>query len=140
LKIPDLETSIDAAAKRLWGTTKSGKGIRPDHWSGLDLSTRAKRCGPLFEEAYCRLIGWLNWYVHSGSSGTGGVSAEALKAIELLSRDLIGRFVPDAYRRVGVALHLHLAMRDFALLLNDLVTKVEVKTFQEFSAAPRPPR
>ena len=48
-------------------------------------------------------------------------------------RHLIGRFVPEAYRRVGIAMHVHRAMPDFAQLLMQLVKTVEVKTFSEFS-------
>jgi hypothetical protein len=136
LQTPDLEISIEQAAKRLWGVRKKGKGIRPDHWSGLNLEERANRCGLLYEEAYSRLIGWLNWYVHGGASGTGGMSTEGLRSLELVSRDLIGRFVPEAYRRVGVALHLHHAMPDFSVTLMALVTKVEGRTFREFSHDP----
>lgn len=132
LKTPDLETSIEAEAKRLWGTGTNKTGNRPQHWSGLDLAQRAKKCGLLYEEAHIRYVTWFNWYVHGGGSGTGGISAEALRSMELLSRDLIGRFVPEAYRRIGVALHLHRAMPDFALTLSDLVKSVEVKTFSDF--------
>jgi len=139
LQKPDLESSLEETAKRLWGTRKNGRGIRPDHWSGLNLEQRAQQSGLLYEEAYNRLIGWLNWYVHGGASGTGGVSAVAFRSLELLCRDVIGRFVPEAYRRMGVAMHFHRAMPDFSIRLMELVKNVEVTTFQEFSDAHPPP-
>jgi hypothetical protein len=135
LQTPDLEASIDAAAKNLWGIDKKGKTILTRHWSGLNLERRSHECGVLCEEAYSRWVAWFNWYVHSGASGTGGVSAEGLSSLELVARDLIGRFVPEAYRRIGVAMHLHRAMPDFALKSMHLVKDVEVRSFGEFSHA-----
>ena len=55
------------------------------------------------------------------------MSAKGLRSIEIVSRDVIGRFVPEAYRRIGVSLHLDRAMPDFALTLMHLVNQVEVQ-------------
>jgi hypothetical protein len=132
LKTPGLEASIAAQAQKLWGTGKNQKPIYPEHWSGLNFADRSKKCGLLYEEAHCRFVTWFNWYIHSGAAGTGGVSAKGLRSLEIVSREVIGRFVPEAYRRIGVSLRLDRAMPDFALTLMHLVDQVEVKTFDEF--------
>jgi hypothetical protein len=51
----------------------------------------------------------------------------------LVARDLISRLVPEAYRRIGVALNAHRAMPGFSEGLMELTKKVEVKAFLDFS-------
>jgi hypothetical protein len=137
IETPGVASELESVAARLWGTNAKKKPIMPDHWTGLTLADRCQRSGVEFEEFYRRFGMIFNWHVHSGASGTGGLSEGSLRTVELLARETIARFVPEAFRKVGVELHLHRAMPDFAILIRDLVGKVELETFSRLRSEQR---
>ena len=62
-------TSIDAKHLALWPTKTPGQPQKIDHWSGLDLRSRAVKIGDPFVQIYDVQQPQWSWQVHSGITG-----------------------------------------------------------------------
>lgn len=116
---------VEGIVRTQWGVNKKGNPIWPRHWSGLDAADQAKRAGLRMEELHRRYVDLLNWQIHGGAAGVGGLSFEALRGIEVLAGVMLREAIPDALRRMGVALQMHRVLSDLFEHLDDIVTRVE---------------
>jgi hypothetical protein len=82
LFVTSQEASILKDGAVLWPKMKL-KDLK--HWTGLNLSERAKQVGQPVEELYGLFHRMLSWYVHSGGTGVMGLPAETFPLICSLS-------------------------------------------------------
>jgi hypothetical protein len=72
---------IDAKHLTLWPSKTPGQAQKIDHWSGLDLRSRALKIGDLFVQIYDVQQPQWSWQVHSGITGIVNLKAETFSAI-----------------------------------------------------------
>ena len=72
---------IDAKHLTLWPAKTPGQAQKIDHWSGLDLRSRALKIGDLFVQIYDVQQPQWSWQVHSGITGIVNLKAETFSAI-----------------------------------------------------------
>lgn len=74
---PDKEETLKSVREKLWGRTRSGKLIQPQHWTNLSLVDRVKKINnERIMNTYLETYYYCNWSVHSGYSDFPGKKAE----------------------------------------------------------------
>lgn len=98
-----------------WGDKKDKKGnlIRPKHWTGKDVKKRAKDLGFEYEKLYMEIYPLLSWYIHSGSTGYGGVNEEGLEACFGYSHHIIQKVFLEATVTCAKAMKIIEAVEGF---------------------------
>jgi len=88
----------------LWGTT-----VAPKHWSKMSWDAIADHLGEGFPERRVEWFTLFAWHVHGGAAGVGGINETGFAGMEVLSREQVAEVLPEAFRLIAVALHLHRA-------------------------------
>lgn len=114
---PGLEARLDALSQRLWNLPLNKA---PTHWTKQDLSARCASVGDDFTLIYQHEVAILNWHVHAGGAGVGGIPVEGFKLMEVLARRIITKAVPKAYRAIGAAFGLDQKVQNFGRRLEIL--------------------
>lgn len=101
-------TEIEVLCQRLWGQARA-----PHHWSGMNWTQVAERSTPELAEIHAQWFALMAWHVHGGAAGVGGISTDGFAGMEVLSREIVRDSVPEAFRLIGNALHMHRAVPRF---------------------------
>jgi len=74
---PEREKTLKLRREKLWGRTKKGKPIQPQHWTNLSMVDRVKKVGgEIIMNTYLQTYYYCNWSVHSGYSDFPGRRVE----------------------------------------------------------------
>jgi len=77
LDAPDREETVKSLRERLWGRTKDGKLVQPQHWTNLSMEGRVRKIDDrAIMNTYLEAYYYCNWSVHSGYSDFPGRRAE----------------------------------------------------------------
>lgn len=70
---PDREETLKLVREKLWGKTRKGKIIQPNHWTNLSMVDRVKKIDDdTVVDTYLETYYYCNWSVHSGYSDFPG--------------------------------------------------------------------
>jgi len=83
-------TSFEERIQELWGSQVL------NHWTGLDIASRAKKLGNQFIEYYLLLYDLGNWYIHSGPLNYVGLDKTTADLIAGLSYGIVADMFADA--------------------------------------------
>jgi len=121
-----------------WGTTKSGKPKRPDHWTGKKIPERVHNLGSEYEELYFEAYPRLSWYIHSGSTGYVGLDEEALEACFGISHVIAQKVFLEATlicareMKISQAVEgLHNILEDLRLTPGKVIVQEQIKILEE---------
>jgi hypothetical protein len=78
---PERSVTIENTVEELWGRNNRGKLLWPEHWTGLRISERAKRLGPIYEQKYLEIYKLLCSFVHSGNASYAYLSQNSLAGV-----------------------------------------------------------
>jgi hypothetical protein len=108
VETPGKEAEMTQLCQTMWNRPSP-----PRHWSGRNFKEQGVLLGPLWEERHLKLSGLLGWQVHGGGAGVQSLSSDAIRTIELISRELIKEVVPQALHTLANELHLNEAYPGF---------------------------
>ncbi len=120
VETPGKKEEIETLCNGLWGSHKA-----PEHWSGLRWSEQLELLDPEVQEWFVQWSALHAWLIHGGGAGVGGLSPRSFRSIEVLCREKVKALVPEAYRLVAVAMHMHRALANFFDELDQVKTRVE---------------
>lgn len=126
---PEKCKEIDDLREKYYGRNKNDVLLWPKHWTGLDVRARAQRvdsintshCKPInYEEMYCECYPMQSWYIHSGSVGYEGLSADQIEEVLGYSHHIIQTCMLNSTTIVGIYMHLDKAMEKFFKIIDQL--------------------
>jgi len=125
------ETSrIEQEMERLWGKTKRGDLVKPEHWSGLNLHERAAKLDKTIELLVMKDYDRRNFSVHTGLTGVVNLSKENFEAMCAFALNLIGDCVLAELHILGKELKLASAIKNYDEILEEL-DRVQVYAFAD---------
>jgi hypothetical protein len=120
VETPGVRAEIETLCQDLWATHKA-----PEHWTGLRWLEQVRLIGPQIEEEYVQWSQLYAWLVHGGGAAVGGLPPRAFLSMEVRCRQTAKSLLPEAYRSVAVAMHMHRALPNFFDELARVKEKVE---------------
>jgi len=119
-----------------WGLSKE-KVMKGNlkHWTGLGVIQRARQVDQIYgdvknESLYHEVYSLLSWYIHSGSTGTLGLTDKAIDSIFRLCHYLVHQMFINATEICAKEFKIDLAIHDFNNLLDE-ASLVGAKYIQE---------
>jgi hypothetical protein len=112
---------VNLQRRTYYGVRKNGEPNHPRHWTGKDVSQRAREAGKQFESWYHELYSGLSWHMHSGSVGYEGLSEDGMHALFGLAHRHAQVFFLQGTVMCAKPLHLAKAIDGFF----DLIARLE---------------
>ena len=139
--IKNWESLTESKAEILWGKTKAGKPVLPEHWSQMNLPDRAEKLGKDVELRVVRGYDVRNFAVHTGLAGVVNLEKRHFEMLCALGLQTIGECALEAHKIIGKEFELYKASPDFwdqIHLIDDISTHaVADKKLQSIGEPPR---
>jgi hypothetical protein len=107
------EVRIDAQTESLWGLDKRQKPKTLEHWTELDLKSRAVKLGKQFELLVNEGYDQRNFLIHTGLTGVSGLNSTDLTCLCALSYKTAHECLLGTFTVVVSELRLNAALQAF---------------------------
>lgn len=124
------QARIEKDIERLWGKNAKGQLIKPEHWSGMDLITRATKLDKDIEYLVVKDYDRRNFYVHTGLAGVLNRDKGAFESLCAFALHLIADCMLGELRILGKEFQLEKVINEYDKALQE-IEKVQTYAFAD---------